>query len=251
MKYYQAPPELLKERVILITGAGSGIGRAVALSYASLSATIILSGRKLDKLEAVYDEIAAKSYPEAVIFPLDLETATEQQFKDMAEGIYQQLGRLDGILHNAAHFDNLSPLEIQTMKQFEQMLRVNLIAPFALTKACLPLLQRASDASVIFTSTSAGDTAKAYWGAHAISKNAMQHMMQTWAQELEITPHIRLNTIIPGPIQSPQRKKSHPGEIHESLPVTASILPLYQYLMGPDSKLVSGQIFNPEQGLSR
>src|SRR5690349_781564 len=104
MKHYQAPPELLKERVILVTGAGQGIGKAVALSYASLGATVILSGRKVSKLETVYDEITALGYPEAVIFPLDLETATEQELKDMAEGIYQQLGRLDGILHNAAHF---------------------------------------------------------------------------------------------------------------------------------------------------
>lgn len=243
MKNYQAPPGLLKDRVILITGAGQGIGRAVALGYASLGATVILSGRKVVKLEMVYDEIKALGYPEAVIFPLDLETTTEQQFKDMAEAIYQQLGRLDGILHNAAHFDNLSPLEIQTIKQFEQNLRMNLIAPFALTKACLPLLVRAPDASVIFTSTTAGNAAAAYWGAHGISKSASQHMAGIWALELEKTPHIRVNTVIPGPVQAPQRKKSHPGEVHENLPATASILPLYQYLMGIDSQGVSGKVF--------
>lgn len=243
MKHYQAPPDLLKNRVILVTGAGQGIGKAVALSYASLGATVILSGRKVDKLEAVYDEISAMGYPEAVIFPLDLEKATEQQFKDMAEGIYQQLGRLDGILHNAAHFDNLSPLEIQTIRQFEQMLRINLVAPFALTKACLPLLVRSPDASVIFTSTSAGNSAAAYWGAHGISKSAAQHMVQTWALELEKTPHIRINTIIPGPMQSPQRKKSHPGEVHSSLPTIENILPIYHYLMGGDSKGISGEVF--------
>lgn len=246
MKNYQAAPALLKDRVILITGGGQGIGRAVALSYASLGATVILSGRKVDKLEAVYDEIVNAGYPQAVIFPLDLATATEQQFKDMAEGIYQQLGRLDGILHNAAHFDNLSPLEIQTTKQFEQMLRVNLIAPFGLTKACLPLLLRALDASVIFTSTTSGNAAAAYWGAHGISKSAIQHMAQTWALELEKTPHMRINTIIPGPVQSPQRKKSHPGEVHDHLSTIANMLPIYQYLMSADSKGTSGEIFTIE-----
>lgn len=243
MNHYQAPPNLLKDRVILVTGAGQGIGKTAALAYAANGATVILIGRKVAKLEEVYDAITAAGYAEAAIFPLDLETASEQDFANMAEGIYQQLGRLDGILHNAAHFDNLSPLEIQTIAQFEHMLRVNLIAPFALTKACLPLLQRAPDASVIFTSTSAGHQAAAYWGAHGISKNAAEHMVKTWALELENHPHIRLNTVIPGAVQCPQRKKSHPGEVHGNLPPAASIMPLYQYLMGPDSRGISGRVF--------
>ena len=246
MKDYAAPPAHLKNRVILVTGAGQGIGRTAALAFAEKGATIILLGRTVAKLEAVYDEIEAAALAEALIFPLDLATASEQDFVNMAEAIYQQLGRLDGILHNAAHFENLSPLEIQTVKQFERTLRVNLIAPFALTKACLPLLKRAPDASVILTSSTAGHHAAAYWGAHAISKNAAEHMMKIWALELEKTPAIRINTVIPGPLQSPQRKKSHPGEVHENLPTAQSIMPLYQYLMGADSKGVSGKIFDPQ-----
>lgn len=243
MNHYQAPPGLLKDRVILVTGAGQGIGKTAALTYAANGATVILLGRKVAKLEEVYDEITAAGYAEAAIFPLDLETASEQDFANMAEGIYQQLGRLDGILHNAAHFDNLSPLEIQTIVQFEHMMRVNLIAPFALTKACLPLLQRAPDASVIFTSTSAGHQAAAYWGAHGISKNAVEHMVKIWALELESHPNIRINTVIPGAVQCPQRKKSHPGEVHGNLPPAESIMPLYQYLMGSDSRGISGRAF--------
>ena len=243
MNHYQAPPGLLKDRVILVTGAGQGIGKTAALTYAANGATVILLGRKVAKLEEVYDEITAAGYAEAVIFPLDLETASEQDFANMAEGVYQQLGRLDGILHNAAHFDNLSPLEIQTIAQFEHMMRVNLIAPFALTKACLPLLQRAPDASVIFTSTSAGHQAAAYWGAHGISKNAAEHMVKIWALELESHPNIRINTVIPGAVQCPQRKKSHPGEVHGNLPPAENIMPLYQYLMGPDSRGISGRAF--------
>ncbi|HZV99150.1 MAG TPA: YciK family oxidoreductase [Methylophilaceae bacterium] len=243
MNNYQAPPTLLTGRVILVTGAGQGVGRAAALTFAEKGATVILLGRKVEKLEAVYDEIAASGYAEALIFPMDLALATEQDFANMAEGIYQQLGRLDGILHNAAHFENLSPLEIQSMAQFEQMLRVNLIAPFALTKACLPLLQRSADASVIFTSTTAGHTPMAYWGSHGISKHAAEYMAQAWGQELEKMVNLRINTVVPGAVQSPQRKKSHPGEVHSSLPTTESILPLYLYLMGPDSKGISGQVF--------
>src|SRR3546814_795792 len=137
------------------------------------------------------DVCSSDLFPQALIFPLDLIKANEQDFANMAEGIYQQLGRLDGILHNAAHFDVLSPLEIQTSKQFEQMLRVQLLAPFALTRACLPLLKQAPDASVIFTSTSAAQEPAAFWGAHAISKAAADHMARIWALELENVQNLR------------------------------------------------------------
>lgn len=242
MQDYQAPTDLLAQRVILVTGAGQGLGKAAALSFAAHGATVILLGRSVKKLENVYDEIDAAGYPQALIFPLDLEKATEQDFSAMAEGIYQALGRLDGILHNAAHFDNLSPLEIQTMGQFEAMLKVNLIAPFALTKTCLPLLKRAPDASVVFTSSSSGHEPAAYWGAYGISKAALEHMLQVWASELEQVSSLRMNGVIPGPVQSPQRRKSHPGELHQSLPAASSLLPTYLYLMGPDSSGVSGQV---------
>ena len=240
---YQAPSDLLKGRVILITGAGQGIGRAAALAYASKGAQVILLGRKQEKLEAVYDEIERAGFHQALLFPLDLIKANEQDFANMAEGIYQQLGRLDGILHNAAHFDVLSPLEIQTSKQFEQMLRAHLLAPFALTKACLPLLKKAQDASVIFTSTSAAQAPAAFWGAHAISKSAADYMAKIWALELENVPGLRMNTVVPGAMQSPQRNKSHPGEVHAGLPPVDGLMPLYLYLMGPDSMGVSGKTF--------
>jgi len=244
MKNYQAPPQHLKDRVILATGAGQGIGRSAALAFAAQGATVILVGRKVEKLEAVYDEVLALAYPEPLIFLLDLEKATEGDMNAMAEGIYKQLGRLDGILHNATPFDNLSPLQIQTTEQFERMLRVNVIAPFVLTKACMPLLERAEDASIVFTSTSAAQAPAAYWGAHAVSKAAADHLVQSWALELEKSPHIRINSVVPGPVQSPQRKKTHPGEVHTNLPEIASILPTYLYLMGADSKHVSGTILD-------
>lgn len=243
LRDYRAAPDLLRGRVILVTGAGQGIGKAAALTYASHGARVILLGRKVAKLEAVYDEIEGAGYPEALIFPLDLIKATEQECMAMAEGISQQLGRLDGILHNAAHFDVLSPLEIQTSRQFEQMLRVHLLAPFSLTRACLPLLKQSADASIIFTSTTAAQTPAAFWGAHAISKAAADHMVKVWALELENVPNLRLNTIVPGPVQTPQRRQSHPGEVHANLPAIERLMPLYLYLMGQDSAGISGQTF--------
>ncbi|MDZ4097882.1 MAG: SDR family NAD(P)-dependent oxidoreductase [Methylophilaceae bacterium] len=231
----------LKDRVILVTGAGQGLGKEAAMAFAQHGAIVILSGRKQKKLEAVYDEIMAHDYPEPLIFPLDLEKATEDDYKAMAEGVYQQLGRLDGILHNAAHFDRLGPLEIHTANEFERMFKVNVIAPFALTKACLPLLKMAADASVVFLSSSNAHEASAYWGAHGISKKAMEHLMQTWSQELEQFPQLRMNAVIPGPIQSPQRKKSHPGEVHANLPNSERLMDLYIYLMGKESKELRGR----------
>ncbi len=242
MKNYQAPHQDLKDRVIIVTGAGQGLGQTAAIAFAKQGATMILIGRTQAKLEATYDTIQAQGLPEALIFHMDLNKATEDDFNAMAEGIYQQLGRLDGILHNATDFDNLSPLEIQTTEQFEEMFRVNVIAPFALTKACLPLLERAENASVIFTSNSSAQTPKAYWGSHGISKAAADFMMQMWSQELESRPNIRFNSIVPGGLQSPQRKKTHPGEVHSELPIMESAMQLYLYLMGDESKGITGKV---------
>lgn len=244
---YLPVPDHLKQRVILVTGAGEGIGRAAALAFAAQGATVILLGRKVKKLEAVYDEIEAAGGPQPLIFPLDLEKAGEADYQGLAEGIYQQVGRLDGILHNASRFDNLSPLEIQTMAQFSGMLATNLVAPFALTRACLPLLKRAPDASVILTSTTAAHRPAAFWGAHAISKRAAETLVEIWASELEVFPNLRLNTVVPGPVQCPQRKRSHPGEVHRALPKPEALMPLYLYLMGHDSAGVSGQVFEAQK----
>jgi len=238
---YQAPKDLFQQQVILVTGAGQGIGLQAALHFAAHGATVILLGRTQAKLEAAYDAIVQQGYSEPVIFPMDLLNATEAQMQAMAEAIYQQLGRLDGILHNATHFDNLSPLAIQTGQQFQDMMQVNLIAPFMLTKACLPLLEQAEHASVIFTSTLSAHHVKPFWGAHAISKLAADYLMQLWANELD-SSHIRFNSIIPGAVQSPQRKKTHPGEVHADLPSVDSLMPLYLYLMGKHSVGISGQV---------
>lgn len=238
-----APSSNLADRTILVTGAGQGIGRKVAFAFAQQGANVILHGKHVKQLESVYDEILASGGAQPIIYPLDLEKADEAIFNAMAEGIYQQTGRLDGILHNASRFDNLSPLEIQTVAQLNGMLATHLVAPFALTKACLPLLKRSPDASVIFTSTTAAHHPAAFWGAHAISKSATETMANIWAQELEVFPNIRINTIIPGAVQTPQRSRSHPGEDASTLPDANTLLPLYLYLMGSDSTGISGRLF--------
>jgi len=244
---YQAPEQHLKDRVILITGAGAGIGKTAALAFAAQGATLVLTGRQVSKLEQTYDEIEAAGGVQPAIKPLDLESASEFDFKATADVIYTQLGRLDGILHNASSFDILSPLEIQSMEQMKAMMQVNLIAPFALTRACLSLLQASPDASIIFTSTTAAHHPAAFWGSHAISKGAAETLVKIWALELETHPNIRINTVIPGAVQSPQRRRSHPGEVAKKLPPAEAIMPLYLYLMGHDSAGVSGQVFEAQK----
>lgn len=240
-KNYRASSDLLKDRVILVTGAGQGIGRIAALTYAGHGATVILHGRRVEKLESVYDEIEARGGVQPAIFPLDLEKAGDKDFQAIAQAIKLQLGRLDGILHNAALIFSLTPLENQTLEQWLSLLRVNLIAPFALTRACLPLLKASPDASVIMTSEMHGHDPAAYWGGFAVAKAGLEALMKIQAQEWEMRPNLRVNVIIPGPVHTPQRTRTHPGEVKQDLPQPEDLMPGYLYLMGPDSKAVSGQ----------
>ncbi len=242
MKNYQATKELLKNKVILITGAGQGIGRVAAITYAAHGATVILLGRNIENLEAVYDEIEGAGYAQPAIFPLDLEKATDAEYEALAQAIKLQLGRLDGILHNAARFFSLCPIELQTLDQWNSLLRVNLMAPFALTRACLPLLKESPDASIIMTSETHGHTPAAYWGGFAVSKGGVETLVRIWAQEFEMFPNLRINALIPGPVQTTQRAKTHPGEFKESMPKPEDLMPIYLYLMGKDSHKINGEI---------
>ena len=241
MKDYQAPPGLLKNKVILVTGAGQGLGRVAALTYAAHGASVILHGRNVKKLETVYDEIEKAGHPQAAIFALDLNKASDHDFEAYAQAIKLQLGRLDGILHNAAQFYSLTPLETQTLEQWLAMLRVNLAAPFALNRACFPLLKKSADASVILTSESHGHAPAAYWGGFATSKAGVEVLAKIASQEWEIWPNLRINALVPGPVNTSQRAKTHPGELKDALPRPEDLMPFYLYLMGGDSRGVSGQ----------
>jgi NAD(P)-dependent dehydrogenase (short-subunit alcohol dehydrogenase family) len=241
---YHAPADLLKDHVIIVTGAGQGLGRMAALQYAAHGATVIMIGRKVTKLEAVYDEILAAKYPQPAIFPLDLEKASDAEFDAMALGVKKQYGRLDGILHSASTVPTLTPLANQKLELWMTALRVNLAAPFALTKACLPLLKHAPDASVIFTSETHGHTPAAYWGGFAVAKAGLETLTKIWTEECEVFPNIRMNTFIPGPVASPQRSATHPGEVKSSMRTPESLAPYYLYLMGRNGRALKGQIIS-------
>jgi NAD(P)-dependent dehydrogenase (short-subunit alcohol dehydrogenase family) len=242
MKDYSPRPDLLAGRVILVTGASSGLGRAASLAFAHHGATVALLARDEAKLEAVYDEILAAGGPEPAMFPYDLAAADDRSLEMLAGTLAQQLKRLDGLLHSAHQFYSLTPLELQTMEQWQALMRVNLIAPFALTRACLPLLKQAPDASVIFTGETHGHQPSAYWGGYAVAKSGLETLTRIWSAELDAGENLRINTLIPGQVATTLRSRTHPGLAPETLPSVNDLMPWYLHLMGADSRTVRGQI---------
>ena len=244
MKDYRPRADLLKDRAILVTGASRGIGRVAALTFAAHGATVVLHGRDVAALEKVYDEIEARGYAQPAAIPLDLDKATTRDYDALSYAIESQLGRLDGILHNASHVEKLSPLQQQSAEEWNQMMRVNLIAPFALTQACLRLLKSSADASVVFTLESHGHVPAAFWGGYAVSKAGVEALMKIQAAEWQDSPNLRANAVIPGPVASPSRAKTHPGEVAASQRRPEDLMHAYLFLMGPDSAKVSGTVID-------
>ena len=242
MQDYQAPADLLHDRIIMVTGAGSGIGRAAAKAYAAHGATVILVGRTVSNLESVYDEIEADGHPKPAIVPMNFEGATLRDYEELAMTIEENFGRLDGILHNAAILGARSPVELYDPETWNRVMQVNATAPFLLSRAMIPLLRKSSDASVIFTSSGVGRKAKAYWGAYAVSKFAIEGLSQLLADELDDERHnIRVNSLNPGATRTNMRATAYPAENPEQNPAPEQLMPIYLYLMGKDSQGVNGQ----------
>lgn len=237
--------DALANKVILVTGAGDGIGKQAAITYASLGATIILLGKTTKKLENVYDTIIAQNFPEPAIVPLDLKGATKQNYLDMVDTIKNQFGKLDGALLNASMLGELSPFTQIHEQIWTDVMQVNVNAQYLLSKAILPLLSNTQNSSLVFTSSSVGSKGKAYWGAYSVSKFATEGMMQVIADEYEETS-LRTNAINPGATDTNMRSVAYPAENKEKLCTAADIMPLYVYLMSDESNGVNGQVLNAQ-----
>lgn len=243
---YTARPDLLAGRIIMVTGAGRGIGEAAAKAYAAHGATVLLLGKNEDNLNRVYDDIEAAGYPRPAVIPFNLETALPHQYDELAAMIEREFGRLDGLLHNAAIVGPRTPLEQLSGDNFMRVMQVNVNAMFMLTSTLLPLLRLSADASIIFTSSSVGRKGRAYWGAYAVSKFATEGLMQVLADELDGTASIRANSVNPGATRTDMRAKAYPGENPLVNPLPQDIMPVYLYLIGPDSVGINGQALNAQ-----
>ncbi|MEZ9510279.1 YciK family oxidoreductase [Vibrio breoganii] len=236
---YAVATDALKDKIILVTGAGDGIGKQAALSYAQHGATVILLGRTVNKLEKTYDEIVNASYAEPAIVPLDMQGATKQHYIDMAETIEGQYGRLDGLLHNAGVLGMISPFDQIEEDTFDEVMQINVKAQFLMTQALLPLVRKAEFGRIVFTSSTVGHIGRALWGSYAISKFATEGMMQVLADELSNT-NVRINAINPGATRTSMRAGAYPAEDSATLKTPQDIMPLYLYLMSEQSQEISG-----------
>ncbi len=236
---YQPRPALLDDRVILITGTTRGIGRALALEAARLGATVLLHGRNRRALEQLHDEVAEIG-PEPAIAQLDFERAQGPEYQHLTEQIESRYGRLDGLVHNAGILGDRSPIEHYDIGKWQRVMHVNVNAPFILTRCLLPLLKASDDASLIFTTSGVGRRGRAYWGAYSVSKFATEGLAQILADELERTS-VRVNAINPGATRTSMRAQAYPAEDPETLKRPEDIMGPYLYLLGPDSKGITGQ----------
>jgi NAD(P)-dependent dehydrogenase (short-subunit alcohol dehydrogenase family) len=235
---------LLKDRIILITGANRGIGETAALHCAKAGATVILLGRNSQQLEAVYDRIEAAGGPQPALFVCDLAKARAEDIQALAQSLEAEFGRLDGLLHNAALLGLPTSIEQYAPDTWAQVMQVNLNAPFLLTRYLLPLLRKSTAGQILFTSSSLGRKGRGYWGAYGASKAALENLMQTLADELEHTS-VRINSINPGGTRTAMRASAYPAEDPLSVKPAEDLMPSYLQLLSEHNRQHGQQLSYP------
>jgi NAD(P)-dependent dehydrogenase (short-subunit alcohol dehydrogenase family) len=243
---YRPSADALRDRVILVTGASGAIGGALAMACARHGARVILNGRSVRKLEKLYDDIVATGAAQPAIAPLDFEKADATAYDSLAEAVEQQFGRLDGLAHVGGVLGDRSPILHYDVPTWMKVMHVNVTAPFILTRTLLPLMQRAEDASIVFTTSGVSVKGRAYWGAYAVSKFADEGLMQVLADELATETPIRVNSVNPGAVRSAMRAKAYPGEDPATLTSPEDVVWPFLYLLGPDSRGVTGCRFDAQ-----
>lgn len=243
---YTPTPDSLKNRVLLITGASDGIGAALSRRCAELGATVILNGRDRRKLDAVYDSIVEAGGPKPAILPLDFKRAKLDQYRDLANVIEKEFGRLDGLAHIAGILGERAPIEHYTPMAWHDVIHINLNSVFLLTQSCLPLLNASEDPAIVFASSSVGRKGRAHWGAYAVSKFGVEGLMQVLADEHDRADGIRANSVNPGATRTGMRASAYPAEDKSTLKAPEDVLLPFIYCLGPDSRGTTGQTFDAQ-----
>lgn len=243
---YTYDDKILADRIVLITGASDGIGRALALHAAGLGAQVILHGRNVAKLEKVYDEVKEiDGAPRPSIAVVDLESANSESYSSLAQSVDAEFGRLDGLVLNASILGDRFSIDQYDAVMWQKVMHVNVTSVFAMTQVLLPLLKQAEDPSVIFTSSGVGRKGRAFWGAYAVSKFAVEGLSQVLADEHR-HGKLRANCINPGATRTGMRLAAYPAEDRDQLKRPEEILATYVFLLGPDSKGVTGESFDAQ-----
>ena len=230
----------LKDKIILVTGANRGFGKAMTLDLAKAGATVIMLGRDLGSLEIAYDEVVDAGFAEPILYPLDLEGATPEHYEQLQRDILDNFGQLDGLIHNAGIIGTMMPIEQYDLKLWYSTMQINVNAPFMLTQFLIPALSKSKDARILFLSSSVGRTAKAYWGAYGVSKFAIEGLSKTLAEELEKT-NIRVNSLDPKRMRTEMRRTAYPAENSDNNPLPESVSPAIVYLMSEATKALNGE----------
>ena len=230
----------LRERVVLVTGANGGLGRATALAAAGAGATLVLLGRKVRALEELYDEVERHGGATPALYPMDLAGATPKDYVDLAAAVGSEFGRLDGLVHAAAHFDTLQPFEQQAPEEWQRALQVNVTSPFLLTRACLPLLRSAPDAAIVFVFDDPARTGRAFWGGYGVAKHALQGLASIVHEETE-SSRVRTHAVLPGPMRTALRRAAYYGEDTLAQPGPDAAAAAIAWLVGADGHAARGR----------
>lgn len=244
LSQWQAPAGYLQGRAILVTGAGAGIGRAVALACAQLGATVLLLGKTLSKLEQVYDLIESRGGAQPALLPMNFASAQPAEYQQLADNIISQIGRLDGIVHCAGMLGRLTPVALYDPVEWESVMRVNLHAPLMLTQVCMPLLRESPDASVVFASSGVGRGARPFWGAYGVSKYGLEYVCQLLTTENANLSQLRFNCVNPGATRTNMRAHAYPGENPLNNPTATQRVPAFIYLLGDQARHCRGLSFD-------
>ncbi|GIT32949.1 MAG: YciK family oxidoreductase [Gammaproteobacteria bacterium] len=237
---YKAPDNLLKDKVILVSGGGSGIGREAGLTFSAFGAEVILLGKNSSNLNETYSLFEKNNLKKPVLQSIDLETAKEQDYKKISEEVYKEFGKLDGLLNNASILGVKTSIQNYDFKEWRRVSKINFESALLLTRSLLPILQIPGNSSIVFTSSGVGKKGRAYWGAYAISKFATEGLVQILSEELEKTSGIRVNAINPGAVRTKMRAEAYPAEDPKNLKQPKEVMNAYLFLMGMDSLGITG-----------